>query len=643
MAPRTVRPLSPRARGLAALLALVALLATFTTVPAAAAVGDWGQVASGVTLRIARQETVAGGYQFGPAGAYEKLVGTIAFEVDPADPRNAAIIDLDRAPRNARGLVEYDTDFYLLRPLDMDRWNGKLFFEVNNRGNKRTFNYVQTSAASQPRLNDPTAPEDFGDAFLLRQGYAIAWAGWEGDVLPGGGRMTIRLPVPREADGGPIAQRIVVEFHDRYFAPDGSTTRLPLSGSPDFASYPAVGGEMANAELRVRPSDSPRPSGPDIPAGTLVPRDQWSFASPTEIALPGGFQPGQVYELSYVAQDPRVMALGYAATRDVVSFLRHSSRDSAGTPNPLAVGDGVTHVLGQGISSSGMYLRDFLYQGFNEDLAGRPVFDGLSIHIPGAHKLFLNYRFAQPNPFSVQHRDRYMPYVGFPFNYGVRENPLVAGGTMDGPSEDGILKRPATDPLVIHTDTSTEYWQFQAALVNTDGFGRDVPLPAGVRQYLLSGLHHAVTPGAPPALGLCQQPSNPTHAGPALRALITALDGWVTAGTPPPPSRRPTVADGTLVPTDRASTGFPAIPGVAYNGLYNAAAERDFGPRVAGNRGIIDNWRHAVVLQEYEVLVPATSRVGIDEGGVPVPQVAVPTATLTGWNLRRAPHTEGDI
>lgn len=345
--------------------------------------------------------------------------------------------------------------------------------------------------------------------------------------------------------------------------------------------YPADLSRQAEAELRVRRSDSPRPSAPGIPEGQLVPREQWRFVEESRIRVPTDLREG-VYELFYVAKDPRVMGLGYAATRDVVSFLRNAAADSDGTPNPLGGPTKVKTALGLGVSSSGMYLRDFIYQGFNADTAGRKVLDGTYIHIPGAHKLFLNYRFAQPNPYSVQHRDRYMPYVGFPFNYGVRANPLVADVAMKGPARDGILKRPATDPLVIHADTSTEYWQFQAGLVSTDGFGRDVALPRNARQYLMSGLQHYASAEQEAVRGSCQQPINPTYQGPVMRALVDALDRWVTRDTPPPPSRRPTVANGGLVEPTRRGTRFPRIPGVAFNGVHNAAGGTRLRPQRVG-------------------------------------------------------------
>jgi hypothetical protein len=300
-------------------------------------------------------------------------------------------------------------------------------------------------------------------------------------------------------------------------------------------------------------------------------------------------------------------------------------------------------VLGFGASQSGVYLRDFLYQGFNEDLAGRRVMDGVQVHIAGA---LLgqgeNYRFGQLNPWSDQHRGRIYPNVTFPFNYGVRENPLVVEGIVEGPRFDGILKRPQTDPLVIQTDSSNEYRWGGAGLVDTDGFGADVPLPWNVRHYLIAGTQHGAGVGAQPVLGLCQQVNNPIRQAPAMRALFAALDLWVTRRIEPPASRRPTVAAGTLVPPDQASTGFPDIPGVNYSDYYNEMGEKDYGPGVSENRGVITNW-HPDFLASYEVLVPKTDELGIDLDGVRVPRNGAPIATATGWNVRAAPYTEGDL
>src|SRR5262244_4162738 len=215
------------------------------------------------------------------------------------------------------------------------------------------------------------------------------------------------------------------------------------------------------------------------------------------------------------------MGLGYVTSRDFVSFLKNATADDEGNPNPAL---GIDTTICQGISSSGMYYRDYLYQGFNADEEGRRVCDGMNIHIPGVQKLFLNYRFAQPNPFTVEHRERYVPDTNFPRAYVVRTDPLT-GNT------DGILKRPDTDPNLMHTDSSTEYWQFRSSLVDTDETGTfDLEQPNNLRRYLLSSTQHGATKGAEPTRGTgdrqCEQLTNVTHYGSSLRALLVALLDW---------------------------------------------------------------------------------------------------------------------
>jgi len=584
---------------------------------------------------------VAGGHAFGSGGTYEKVRGTVEFQIDPTDPRNAIITDLNLAPRNADGLVSFDADYMLLYPADLSKWNHQLVSEINNRGSLLLF----LSFANSPFNNDPTTQADFGNGFFLNQGFAMAWVGWGADVQPGGNGLTLRVPAPRNPDGTPVTQRITIELADEFsFRERNLDTCVPLSGSGGIKGYPAVLSEKANDELFVRSSDSPRPSAPPIPAGTLVPNDQWSFADRDHLCVAGGFQTGMVYQLNYVAEDTRIMGLGYAAQRDFASFLRNRKKDDAGVRNPLATGGGVATSILYGASQSGVYIRDYVYQGFNEDLVGRRVFEAVHAHISGAVKLGLNYRFGQVHPWSTEHRDRFIPQVTFPFNFGVRTNPLVALGIEKGPLTDGILKRPATDPLFVQTDTSNEYWWAQSSLVDTDGFGHEVELPGNARHYVIAGLQHFSGFGSVPDQGLCQQLNNPVYVGPALRAIFTDLDEWATKDIEAPPSRRATVDEGLLVPPeDREEVGFPAIPGVTYNGLFNALGELDFGPSVSQNRGIITNWGHPPVLATYRVLVPRVSEVGIDLGGVEVPVVGVPTATLTGWNLRRAPFADGEL
>jgi hypothetical protein len=622
---------SPRALSL---IALLCVTASFVCAEAQARL---------TRLQIDKREVVAEGRSFADAGPYERLTGTAWFEVDPKDPHNAVVFDLDKAPTNARGMVEFSADMAILKPVDATR-SHTLFFEVNNRGRKISFGRMHDTP-SDANMNAPTLPRDFGNGFLMRRGYLIAWVGWGADIAPGDNRLTVSFPIAQH-HGQPVSERILTEFGDRNF--NGATPfTLPLSGGPAFNSFPAVSVNKtaAQAELWIVDSDSPRPSGPAMPFGKRVPEENWAFAacpeggpgtpSMTDICLKGVFQNQYNYHLIYRATGSPVMGLGYVTSRDFVSFLRNARMDDTGTANPVF---GVDTALCQGISSSGMYYRDYLYFGFNEDEQGRRVCDGMHIHVPGAQRLYLNYRFAQPNPFTQQHRERYVPDVNFPVTYAVTRDPLSG-------REDGILKRPRSDPKIIHTDTSTEYWQFRASLLGADPSGEhDIADPPNVRRYLLAGAQHNWFKGDKPSYGIanrqCEQLSNATHTGVILRALIVDLEEWVRNGAAPPPSRVPRIADGTLVHPEKLN--LPAIPGVSFAALYNGSGERDFGPRVKNNAGVIDK-PFPDVLSEHRILVPKVDAAGNDATGIRHPVVEVPTATLLGWNTRRAEFGGNDL
>jgi hypothetical protein len=588
-----------------------------------------------VKLDIVKREVVADGLSFGAAGAYEKLTGRAWFEVDPTLERNKAVFDIDRAPLNARGKVEFSADMVILKPVDMALGAKTLFFEVNNRGRKISFGRMQDTA-SDANMNDPLVARDFGNGFLMKRGYVIAWVGWGADIAPGDNRLTVNFPVAIE-DGKPVAERILTEFSDRNFN-GGKPLSLPLSGGAAFKSFPAVSVDKkaAQAELYLLASDSPKPPGPDIPRGESVPDDQWALAdcadgwpgkpSTGHICLKEGFRNDSNYHLLYRATDSPVMGLGYVTTRDFVSFLRNDQKDSAGNANPVF---GIETTLCQGISSSGMYLRDYLYQGFNVDEQERQVCQGMHIHVAGVQKLFLNYRFAQPNAFTQQHRERYVPDTNFPRQYAVRVNPFNR-------SPDGILKRPKTDPKIIHTDTSNEYWQFRASLTGaSEGGTLDFNESSKVRRYLLASHQHGGFKPDAPNHGLadkqCEQLTNATHPGPLLRALVVVLDDWVKNNVAPPETRVPKIADKTLVAPSELK--LPKIPGLTFQGLYNASGDRDFGPRVKGNAGVID-LLIPNTLAPHKVLVPQVDAVGNDIAGIRHPFVEVPVATLLGWNTR---------
>lgn len=586
-------------------------------------------------LEIEKREIVAEGQSFGNIGAYEKLTGRAWFEVDPEHRRNKIITDVNSATLNNNGKVEFSADMVILKPVYLENGSGMLFFEVNNRGNKLMFSKLHDTPASANR-NNPMSVEDFGNGFLMRRGHVLAWVGWGADIEPGDNRLTVDFPVAMH-EGKPGTGFIFTEFSDRNFG-GGNPTSLPLSGSSRIRPYPSVSLDKneAQAQLYMLASDSPRPSGPEIPRGAPVPDEDWAFAdcpdgwpgtaSKSHICLRNGFLNNRNYHLLYIAENPDVMGLGYATTRDFISFLRNEDKDDAGHANPVA---GLTHTVCLGISSSAMYLRDFTYQGFNVDENNRKVCDGMHIHGAGVNKLYLNYRFAQPDAYSVQHRERFVPDTNFPRQYLVRINPFRR-------FPDGILKRPALDPKIIHTDTSTEYWQFRASLTGaSEGATMDFNESPKVRRYLLSSLQHSSIKGESAHRGIgnrqCLYPSNTVHPGPILRALDVALEQWVKDDVAPPEMRVPKIADQTLV--DPEALLLPGIPGLEYHALYNGSGDRDFGPRVRFNRGVVD-LPLPEILATHKVLVPQVDSVGNEIAGIRHPFVEAPTATLLGWNTR---------
>jgi hypothetical protein len=557
---------------------------------------------------------------FGDSGPYERIAGRVVFDIDPDDPANHAVVDLSLAPRTADGLVAYSTDIFILTPADLSRGNRRILYDVNNRGDKRALQFFDDAEHS----NDPTTAAHAGNGFLLRRGYMLVWSGWQGDLLPGDDRLTMSLPIPTES-GHPVTGLARSEF----IVDTPSVSSLPLSGNTYTRSYESVSLETYTATFTVREyeTDPRQPIDPDTwqfarldASGTPVP-------STSHCYLPEGFRPGWIYELVYTAIDPPVLGLGLTGVRDLLSFLRYAESDANGTPNPLRRdGAAIEKVYGWGRSQSGRFLRDLVYRGFDVDLQGRPVFDAIWPHVAGAGRVWLNARFAQPGRFPRHHADHLYPSDQFPFAYPVLTDPLTG-------QTDGILTRPDTDPLVLHTQTSAEYWSRRGSLVHTDPHGNDLPDDDRVRIHLFAGSQHRAVPNGAPESGPHQHLSNPMDTAPLLRALLDALDAWATHGTPPPTSRIPRRADGTLVTAAQVRDQFPAIPGITPPTEPNRLFVQDHGPDAA--RGIYsveppleDRTR------EYTVLVPAVDPDGNETAGIRMPQLAVPLATYTGWNFR---------
>jgi len=387
-------------------------------------------------IEVTEQERrVFDGTEFGAVGPYERLHGAIFGELDPTHPRNVGIVNLDRAARNALGLVEYQSDFRILKPLDLDRGNGCLVYDVPNRGNQPIM----------PRLNsapDGGHPQHAGNGFLMRRGFTVVWSGWQGDVPPGADRLTARLPI---IPG--ITDMVREEFIAENTGLLGDSNVQELSEERFIGSlvYPVADPGGARLTVRQREGD-PRV----VPAGLA-----WRLVDDrhVEITRPSdpGFDRGAIYEFIYRARDPIAMGIGFAAIRDFVSFLRYETKD-----NPLAPQErpGIRYALGFGISQSGRVLRDLVYLGFNEDLAGRQVFDGILPVMAGSRRTCVNWQFAQAGRYSRQHEDHSYGDDQFPFSYPTLSDP-VSGRT------DGILQR-ARDagvcPRVLHLDTESDLW-----------------------------------------------------------------------------------------------------------------------------------------------------------------------------------------
>ena len=541
-----------------------------------------------VSIEIKSVELLAEGAAFGPVGPYEKVIGVAHGEVDPRAASNKGIALIDKAPVNARGLVEYVTDFYILRPRDPAKGKGRILYEVNNRGRKMLFGNI---ADGPQGINDPQKVADLGNGFPLRQGFTIVWSGWDPDAPRA--NLGLGLTAPVATDGGqPIVQTVRDEF---------------VSGTRGGAlevfklSYEMASADGAKLTVRERQSDAPQ----DVAFVTVDARTIRLAADGPQGGKP---KPGFLYEFTYQGTKPKVQGLGFAATRDFVSFLRHDSRALAATGGPIS------HALAIGFSQAGRYLRHHLTEGFNRDESGRRVFDGILSHIAGVGRLFFNVPFAQPARTNTQHEDNRAPEAWFPFSTATLEDPFSR-------RKGSLLRGDDSDPKLIETNTSTEYWQKGASLLTTDPLGtRDVTLPDNSRVYMIAGTQHGGRAGATTDPGPNMNPRNPHNPMPAVRALLAALDDWVTKDVAPPSSRVPTLAAGTLVEPDK--TGFPAISGAAVVRVMNKVTAGD---------------------NAYRTLVCKVDADGNEVAGIRLPDIAVPLATYTGWNEYRPPYPRGEL
>ena len=567
-------------------------------------------------LYITSRQPFANGKPFGQVGPYEQLDGVVHFAADPTHPANRSITDLSLAPHDASGRVHCTAAWRLLRPVEPQRGNHRLLFDILNRGKALALRNLN----SAPDVAPQAAP-DPGNGFLMRHGYTVAWCGWQHDVpeTPG----LLRLHAPQAVTPqGPIAGKLVVTF--QLNAP----ASVQYLADRLHRAYPTQHLDDQEAVLTEQDHE-------DAPE-RIIPRHQWSFArldgglvvpDASHVYRAAGFQPGKVYQVIYTTTGAPVVGLGLLATRDFGAFLKYGTL-AAGNP---CAGD-IRYAYSFGVSQSGRFLRHFLYLGLNQDEHDRTVFDGVIPHVAGGKHGEFNHRFAQPSSQASR-----SPNNLFPFSDTTQTDP-------ESGRSDGLLARLTAlgkVPKIVHTYTSSEYWGGHGALVHIDITGsRDLEVPDPVRIYHFGGTQHSLGTATLQDTDALQgyrgqQPFNWTDYRPLLRAALVNLVRWVTHGEAPPASRYPRLDDGTAVPPEQLARIFQSLPGVSFPAVLRRFYRLDFGPEAG-----IATRVPPVVGRPYPCLVPAVDQDGNEVCGLRLPFHTVPLATYTGWNLRH-PDTGG--
>src|SRR5262245_41026631 len=573
--------------------------------------------ASVLRIEVLERNLILDGKHFGSVGAYERIKGRVYFEVDPKLSPNRIISDIDLGPKNARGRVEFSSDCYLIAPVDASKSNGTVLFEVSNRGRKGTLGMFNHASGSL----DPKSEAEFGDGFLLKRGFTLAWLGWQFDVPEDPD--LIRLHAPVASQGKSPIKGLMRSEH----IPEKKSLSFSLADRT-MIPYPVVDPNDAALRLTVRDRrDGPRQT---------IPRHQWQFARDEggkpvpdrgKAFMASRFEPGRIYELVYTAQDPVLVGLGPASIRDFISFFKNGASPEADVGSLFKDGPRrFSRALGFGVSQSGRFLRTFLYYGFNQDEEKRQCFDGMLIHVAGAGRGSFNHRFAQASRDGHPFMNCFYPTDIFPFTDLEQTDPETqqTGGILSRAAKENVV------PKIFYTNSSYEYYGRAASLVHTSLDGvQDAPLSKDTRVYLFAGGQHGPA-GFPPPREKTQQMANPNDFRWSMRALLLALNRWVAEGKEPPASSYPRLKDGSLTALDKLK--FPKISGVNLPTRSQTAYRLDFGPDFR-SRGIV-SVEPPKVGKPFPTLVAQVDQDGNEVAGIRLPAIQAPLATYTGWNLR---------
>lgn len=516
-------------------------------------------------------------------GTHERVIGRVYFAIDPMAPANRGIADIDHAPRNATGKVEFSSDLLFFRPKDARRARGTVFLEVVNRGRDQSLAIL--SGAQQRNLSPDSW--NLGDGFLLEQGFAVAFLGWQFDVRPLQG-LTFTAPIA-------AVEGLMRDAHIELAHPGG--TQIPLT-----YCVAESGRTSATLTFRARMDEAPQP----------IAREEWQISVDGCSMRVASARGTGIYEAVYRASGSPVAGLGLAAIRDFASYLKFGGDQATLRETPSAL----RRVIGYGYSQSGRFLREFVRDGFNADERGRAAFDGLMIASAGAGGGSFNHRFAMPGQAGNSVLSVLRPVDLPPF------------------TDDGLLAKATSahvTPKIFYTFSSTEYWARAGSLTHTSDDGRaDVPFATTSRLFFLAGTPHSMG-GLPLSKGRDQfrQFVNFAEQRWASRALLMELDAWTRGDREPPSSQYPAIAKGELVALE--DVHFPKVPSFPFTTYMPRVWRMDYGPDYNSTRVItIEPPRTG---EPYRVLVPQVNADGNDVAGIRLPEIAVPLGTFTGWNV----------
>ena len=578
----------------------------------------------------------------GSAGQYEQIAGRAWGELDPEDPLNALIQDIQLV-KDRDGKVRYVATFVITKPVDSARASGMLWHEVPNRGRP-----VLMSAQER----------EFGDIGLA--------SSWQGDNAGFGNALgtTVRermgvdanhwlqLPVVKNRDGSPVTGQVFGRIINR-----SGTGAQPLVVQTNPVPYMPASLDTGLATLVSRDHET---LDGRVRGETRIPPEDWKFcgggsfdepqpltALPVQICLRGGFNPAKLYQVVYTAKDPYPLGIGFAAWRDLGTFFKYAKADDQGTPNPIA--GLITHSIARGRSQSGNFLRGWLHLGFNQDEAKRQVHEGMWPVIAG-RRIALNFRWAQPDGvLELYQAGSEGPQWWLPWPDRARRLPARS-------IQDRCMAS-KTCPKIIEHFGSAEIWGLKLGpeWVGTDA-RRDIPLPDNVRRYYIASSGHGGGRGgfnaslaefhqkAKPVQcpgnnwGTGVLPANPLSHDEAWRAITVHFRDWVMKDIAPPPSRYPTISANQLVRPEREAMGFPPLPGLRAGlpepGLINPLLDYDWGPQFdPSDASGIPTVAPPRIRQVLPMLVPRVDPDGNEVGGIPVVLLEAPLGTYLGWNI----------